>query len=308
MATFAPRVFAANKPILAATGIDSYFSTFPVAAQKDFLRKRGIDFTFRSFDDGGTALDALLTNAAQVGSSSGVTAMVRWDKGGRLYPVGQLSSSGTLYAATVSERIKKPEDLYGKVVSFPPRSSAQYFYEAFLATYKLDGSKIQTRGIPTPESIVALQRGDIDAFFLWEPWNTRAATLVKGARTIAVSRDVGLEFVMYLYFSEDLIRQKALAEDTLAGLMEATDWITKNKEETAEIIHKGFRLPEPDAKRGLNELSFRISMNKEPVLKDFENLAEFSRRNGLIKKAPDWNEFMRPDILKAVAPDRVAGW
>ena len=114
--------------------------------------------------------------------------------------------------------------------------------------------------------------------------------------------------VMYLYFSEGLIKDKSLAQDTLAGLLEATDWITKNKEETAGIINKGFRLPEADARRGLDQLSFRVSMNKEPVMKDFENLADFSKRNTLIKKSPEWSEFMRPDILKAVAPDRVVGW
>lgn len=300
--------FAAARPVLAATGIDAYFSTFPVSASKDFMKKRNVDFSFRSFDDGATALDALLTNQAQVGSSSGVTGMVRWDRGGKLYCVGTLSSSGTLYGASVSDRIKKPEDLYGKTVSFPPRSSAQYFYEAFLKTYKLDGSKITTKGIPTPESIVALQRGDIDGFFLWEPWNTRAASLVKGAHTLVVSRDVGLDFVMYLYFSEGLIKDKSLAEDTMAGLVEATDWITANQDETASIINKGFRLPEPDAKRGLTQLKFNVSMNKAPVMKDFEDLAAFSQRNTLIKKFPEWNEFMRPDILKAVAPSRVSGW
>lgn len=58
--------FAQNKPVLAATGIDAYFSTFPVSASKDFMRKRDIGFSFHSFDDGATALDALLTNKAQV--------------------------------------------------------------------------------------------------------------------------------------------------------------------------------------------------------------------------------------------------
>ena len=72
--------------------------------------------------------------------------------------------------------------------------------------------------------------------------------------------------------------------------------------------HEGFRLPEPDAKRGLGELTFNVSMNKAPVMKDFEDLAEFSKRNTLIKKSPEWDEFMRPDILKAVAPNRVSGW
>jgi hypothetical protein len=28
----------------------------------------------------------------------------------------------------------------------------------------------------------------------------------------------------------------------------------------------------------------------------------------IIKKMPDWNDFIRPQIMKDVAPDRAPGW
>ena len=29
---------------------------------------------------------------------------------------------------------------------------------------------------------------------------------------------------------------------------------------------------------------------------------------GIIKKTPDWNDFIRPQIMKEAAPDRTSGW
>lgn len=302
------RSFAAVKNVVAATGIDAYFSAFPVAAAQGFMKPENVNFTVRSFEFGGIALDALLTHDAHVGSSSPVTAMTRWDHGGRIYTVGALSTSGTSYGATASERVKKPEDLYGKSVAFPALSSGQYFYEAFLKKYNLDGGKIQARSLPPAEALVALQRGDVDAFFTWEPWNSRAATTVKGAHTLVVSQDLGIDFVMYLYFSDQLVADKALSQDVMGGLIEASNWVVKNPDQTVDILYKSFRLPKADSTRQLQGLKFDMSMKKQPVIDDFNEFAGFALRTKMIKNRPDWNEMMRPEIMKAVAPQLVSGW
>jgi NitT/TauT family transport system substrate-binding protein len=302
------RSYAAVKNVVAASGIDAYFSAFPVAAAQGLMKPENVNFSVRSFEFGGIALDALLTHDAQVGSSSPVTAMTRWDHGGRLYTVGALSTSGTSYGATGSERVRKPEDLYGKAVAFPALSSGQYFYEAFLKKYNLDGSKIQTKSLPPAEALVALQRGDIDAFFMWEPWNSRATMTVKGAHTLVVSQDVGIDFVMYLYFSDQLVGDKTLSQDVMGGLIEASSWVVKNPDQTVDILYKTFRLPKADSTRQLQGLKFDMSMHRQPVVDDFNKFADFALRTKMIKNRPAWNEMMRPEIMKSVAPQLVSGW
>lgn len=299
---------AANDAVLAATGIDPYFSVFPVGIEKGFFADNGIDFDSRPFASGGAALDAVVTDEAEVGSSAAITSMTRWDRGGRLYPVGSMSTSGDLYGVTVNESIQKPEDFYGKTVAFPKLTSGHYFYERFLNYHELDAEKIDVRTVPTAESIAAIERGDIDAFFLWEPWNTRAATLVDGARTFAVSKDIGLDFVMYIYFSQGLVDNLDVAERTLKAMMETADWIQENKDEAAHIIEEAYRLPQEDAVTQLSNLTFRVEMMKEPVMKDFISFAEFGLRQEMIKEMPDWDVFMRPEFMQAVDSERANGW
>src|SRR3546814_17996785 len=106
---------------------------------------KGIDLAVRSFEFGGMALDALLTGDAHGGSSSAVTGMTRWDRGGRLYTAAALSSSGTSYGASVSKRIQKPEDLYGKAVAVSKLTSGEFFYEEFLKTFKIGRASCRER-------------------------------------------------------------------------------------------------------------------------------------------------------------------
>src|SRR5262249_60475275 len=55
--------------------------------------------------------------------------------------------------------------------------------------YKLAVDKIKVKNLQAPEMVAALERRDIDAFFLWEPWHTKAVQLVQGAHVLARSGD-----------------------------------------------------------------------------------------------------------------------
>src|SRR3546814_5455714 len=114
LATLPLPTLAARRKIVIASGIDAYFAAFPVATEQGLMGSKGIDLSVRSFEFGGIALDALLTGDAHVGSSSAVTGMTRWDRGGQLYTAAALSSSCTTYGALVSKHIQKHDDLHVK--------------------------------------------------------------------------------------------------------------------------------------------------------------------------------------------------
>src|SRR3546814_7576270 len=95
---------------------------------------------------------------------------------------------------------------------------------------------------------------------MWEPWNSRAKEAIKGAHTLVTSGDVGVDFVMYLYFSEPLVKDKTLSQDVVGSLIEASEWISQNQNETANIINKYYRLPKKDAMNQLQCLTFNMNM------------------------------------------------
>jgi hypothetical protein len=58
----------------------------------------------------------------------------------------------------------------------------------------------------------------------------------------------------------------------------------------------------------MSRMIYRMEMPKEVVTGNFRNAAELAAAEGIIKNMPDWNDFIRPQIVKEVAPDRAPGW
>src|SRR3989454_4761057 len=76
---------AALKKVPTSTGIDAVFAPFVVAADRKIFEKYGLEGSYKPFDDGNVALDAVLTGSSDIGSTSELGGLARWDKGARLY-------------------------------------------------------------------------------------------------------------------------------------------------------------------------------------------------------------------------------
>lgn len=300
---------AALKKVPTSTGIDAVFAPFVVAADRKIFEKHGLEGSYKPFDDGNVALDAVLTGSSDIGSTSELGGLARWDKGGKLYVTSVLDTSRKQVGVTAREEIKKPEDLIGKTVGFPRASGGHYYFGRYVKKYKLPMDKIKVKLLQAPEMVAALERRDIDAFFLWEPWHTKAVQLVKGAHVLARSGDDDVYVLtVYNYYSEGLVNDPPRAVAATKALIEATDYCASHQEDAAKAAAKAFRIPEADMKVYMSRFNYRMEMPKDVVLTNFREAAEFAMEQQIIKKLPDTNDFIRPQFMKEAAPDRAVGW
>src|SRR5262245_52515258 len=112
-------VHAASKKVPMATGIDALFAPFVVAAERKIFEKYDLETSFKPFDDGNVALDALLTGSSDIGATTELGGLSRWDKGGKLYVTSYSSTSRQQIDRKSRDDIKKPEDLIGRTVGYP---------------------------------------------------------------------------------------------------------------------------------------------------------------------------------------------
>ena len=235
--------FADKRTVMAATGLDAYYAPYPVAEKYKLFEKYGLKLEFKPFDDGSVALDALLTNNSQMGSANQVGGLTRWDKTNAIFCAGVVADSDMLHAVVASAAVRKPEDLIGKTVSFPKYSSGQFLFNRYVKAHNLPIDKIKTVQIAAPEMVAALSRGDIDAFFCWQPWPDKALQLVKGAHVLAWARDLNTSFGTMNYYSKALVEYYELAVAVTKGLIDATDFCQHEPEKTAEVVTQAFRIP-----------------------------------------------------------------
>jgi ABC-type nitrate/sulfonate/bicarbonate transport system substrate-binding protein len=300
---------AALKKVPMATGIDALFAPFVVASERKIFEKYDLETSFKPFDDGNVALDALLTGSSDIGATTELGGLSRWDKGGKLYVTGYSSTSRQQIGAASRGEIQKPQDLIGRTVGYPRATGGHLYFMNYVRKYNLPLDKIKVKTLQAPEMVAALERRDIDAFFLWEPWLAKASQLVEGAHVLARSGDDNVYILTsYNYFSQGLLDDQPRAIAATKALVEATDFCATNPDEAARLTGKAFRIPEADMKLYMSRMVYRTEMPKDVVLGNFSNAAELALAEAIIKKKPDWNDFIRPQIMKEAAPDRTSGW
>src|SRR5437870_13537637 len=172
---------AALKKVPTAKGIDALFVPFVVASELKIFEKYGLETSYKPFDDGNVALDALLAGSSDIGATTELGGLSRWDKGGKLYVTSYSSTSGQQIGLAGRDDIKRPEDLIGRTVAYPRATGGPLYFIRYMKKYNLPMHKIKVKLLQAPEMVAAVERRDIDAFFLWQPWLDKTAQLSQQA-------------------------------------------------------------------------------------------------------------------------------
>jgi ABC-type nitrate/sulfonate/bicarbonate transport system substrate-binding protein len=300
-----PATSSSPAKIVIATGIDPSFAHYVIAVKKGFFEKQGIQAELRSFDDGNVALDSLLTGAADIGGTSELGGVVRIARGGKLYVIASGIQYPDFFGVVGKNSIKTPKDFEGKSVGVPRGSGAHLFLAKYAAFHKVDLDKIKLRFLQAPESVAALSRGDIDAFFLWEPWLSRAVSGVPDTRIIALSSQNHIfQLNTYVYFSQRLVDNDELAKKAIRALIDGAEWTMANRTEAAKIVGETYHLPAADAEKIMAPIMWNIHYS--PIFRNYLlEAAEFAKKAGIITEIPNLDPYLRPDLLKSVDPARV---
>ncbi len=294
-----------GKTITLASGLDPSFTHFVVATRKGMFEREGIKADFRVFDDGNVALDSLLTGNADIGMTSELGGLARISRGGKIYVVAVAVRSPQFFGIAASSAIKTPQDLLGKTIGVPKGSGAHLYFGKYTQKYGLDPARITLKFIQAPEMVPAFARGDIDGFFLWDPWLTRAMQIVPGSHVLAHGGDENvLVLNSYLFFSERLVSQPQLAQASLKALIGAADWIDANRPDAIALSSATFNIPTADATRMFSIFSWPLDFPAS-ISTNFADAAVFAKSAGVINQTPDMGPYLRPEFLRAVAPSRV---
>ena len=143
------------KKVPTATGIDALFVPFVVAAELKIFEKYGLETSYKPFDDGNVALDAVLTGNSDIGATTEFGGLSRWDKGGKLYVTSYSSTSGQQIGLAGRDDIKKPEDLIGRTVAYPRATGGHLYFLRYVKKYNLPVDKMKVKFLQAPEMVAA---------------------------------------------------------------------------------------------------------------------------------------------------------
>jgi ABC-type nitrate/sulfonate/bicarbonate transport system substrate-binding protein len=279
-----------------------------MALSKGYYKDEGLHIDYRLFPSGTTALQTFNTGQGDIvmtGDLPSVQYFFKNPNGYRAIAVIERDSKG--YVAVASKDITKPQDLIGKTIATRVGSTGSWFISEYLTKNGVDPSKVTIKNLDTQLLPTAVCRGDIAAFFIWQPVGSRA-----------------------LEICPDKVHYLTDATGYIQGYLVAgarPDWLAtpEGKDKAIRFLRatiKGKDVAQKDfaavaayakAKLSLSEKATRDQWdtNKRPLAldkvlySDFCSLSRWAQKDGVTHQKLDFTKFTWPEGLKAIDPKLV---
>jgi ABC-type nitrate/sulfonate/bicarbonate transport system substrate-binding protein len=287
-----------------ATGVDPVFSAYYVAQQEGLFKKHGLDVRINTGPSGSAMVSFLINGQIESAFGSEIAGVANHNLDPNVVVVAQATRL-VRWIAIVGRNVDNLEQLKGKKIGVARGSGGEVFWLALIDKLKLNAADYTVVNVEAPEMIAALERGNIDAYAVWEPWVTRGLAAVKNTKVLRDQEGI-LEQGVYIYMNLGWIKKNPeQAEGFVRALIEATDIINKDRKRAAKDVSDFLKSLDPQL---VEQLMTKLRF--EMVLDDFTislfRLAETQlKQQGKLTKPLDLGAFVYPDLLRKLQPKSV---
>ena len=286
-----------------ATGVDPAFSQFYVAKEGGLFEKNGLDVTINTGPSGSAMVPFLVNNQVQAAYGSDLAGVINHQVDPNIVAV----ADGTYLAkweSVIGRNVDSLEALKGKKVGIAFGTGAEIYWRRLLTARKLDGAAYKLVNVEAPEMMAALERGDIDAFAVWEPWPTRALMSIKNTKVLATSDGI-YNTINFIYMNRGWIeKNKDTATAFMKSLVEANDIINGERDKATAMVSKFLSMPPELTKELMPKLEFDMYWH-DATLEAIDASVALLQKQGKMKGPLDYGAYIYADLLKAVRPDAV---
>ncbi|HEY8886231.1 MAG TPA: ABC transporter substrate-binding protein [Candidatus Microsaccharimonas sp.] len=206
-----------------------------VAASKGFWADEGIDMKVTDFDSGRKALDALLSNNADVMSVSETPPLRAYLAGSNINIVTTVTEHKEAKMTVRTDRISKPSDVKGKKIGTVAGTNSDYYMYRWLDANGLKPSDVTIVPLDAGSLSQAFVQGDVDVMFAWEPYNYNAVSKIPN---LAKSWPTELYTGRHTVVMNDDYSQKnpEIVKEIIKGFVKAEDYIKSNPTDAKKIV------------------------------------------------------------------------
>ena len=287
-----------------ATGVDPVFSAYYVAQEEGLFKKHGLDVRINTGPSGSAMVSFLVNGQIESAFGSEIAGVSNHNLDPNVVVVAQATRL-VRWLAVVGRNIESLDQLKGKKVGVARGSGGEVFWLAMVDKLKLNPADYTIVNVEAPEMVAALERGNIDAYAVWEPWVTRGLAAVKNTKVLKDQEGI-LEQGVYIYMNLGWIKKNpAQAEGFMRALVEATELINKDRKRAARDVSAFLKsLDPPMVEQLMTKLTFDMELGTTTI--NMFRLAESQlKQQNKLTKPVDYGAFVYPDLLRKVQPAKV---
>ena len=281
-AGFAPRPSrAAEKTI--RIGVQKYGTLIILRERhvlEQVLQPRGWAVTWHEFPGGPQLLEALSAGALDFGTTGEAPPIFAQAAGSPLLYVAYEPPSPTGEAILVPKDspITTVAELKGRAVALNKGSNVHYLLVQALASAGLTPADIKPVYLAPADARAAFERGNVDAWAIWDPFLS-AAQEATGGRTLVDGSGMGGHALapnrQFFLASQDFATDHPEILGLLHTQIDATDhWAEQHQAETTALLAISMGLSQPIVARAVARLGYGVHPMTPEVIADQQKIAD----------------------------------
>ena len=295
ISAFAQDKSALSKDVIRlGVGVDPAFSTIYYAKQQKLFEKHGVNVQVMQYTQGADGIDAMIAGQAELSTAAESTVMIRATRAD-IRALGVYSWQ-TAYIRFV---VRKGIDDVTQVKKFGivPGSVSELTTVLLLEKFKIDEKSVTfVKGGP-PEFPALLARGDVDGYFMWEPWPSNGVK--QGGKILFGSSDVGYTATMWIAATATWIeKHPAEGKAVMAALAQANDEIRADRSKAAAATQAEIKIPAAQAAELLTSVGFQVRDFTDEDIATYRRIAEFQISRNVTKTKADVDKILMKGFVK----------
>jgi NitT/TauT family transport system substrate-binding protein len=286
-----------------ATGVDPSFAQFYVARESGIFVRNGLDVTVNT-GPSGSAMIAFLVgnqiNAAYGAEQAGVSANLVDSN------VVVVAEGVALlrWLGVVARNIDSMDGLKGRRIGVARGTGSETFWLSVVSKLNLNAADYTIVNVEAPEMVAALERGNIDAYAVWEPWMTRGTRAIPNTRILTTNEHIQI-IRNLIYMNKGWAEQNAEATQRfMRSMIEATDLIASNRDQAVQNVARFLRQDRGLVAELMTKVDHRLNLTADTVANVQLAIDQLRGMNRLSRPVTP-AQVIWPGALSAIASDRV---
>jgi len=270
---------------------------------------------WKTFNAGPAEIEALFAGEVDIGYIGPGPAINGYTKSkGDLQIIAGATDAGAILVTRKDLVLKNVGELSGKRIAVPQFGNTQdlslrHILQENGLTDTTKGGTVEVRQADNPDIKTLLDKGEIDAALVPEPWGARLISEVKANVLLdhkQVWRDGNYTTAVVVARTKFIQDHPDVIEKFLRTHVELTDYINKNPEPAKETVNAQIKefTGKPLAKEILDDAFKRLTITNDPEKDSVIDFVKLSVDAGFIKTAPDLKNLFNFTILNKVLKEK----
>jgi ABC-type nitrate/sulfonate/bicarbonate transport system substrate-binding protein len=277
-----------------------------IADDQGFLKANGLDAEIRNYPSTADATNALVAGEIVGAQPSAQIVNSLLGRGTDIKIAAIVSRNPRDMKVVGRSDMSGPADLKGKKVAVVAGSASEFLMTSYLQSGKLSASDVEVLKADPPEIVALMDRGDAQAFALWEPFPANALKIMgdKG-KILAYSEDLGYKGSLFQVLAGKFVAANPDAEARLMkAYVDAEAYMKANPDKALAIIAKASNLEVGVAKPLVDNGDYHLVADQD-MLNELSKLGQWLKDVGQLKEVPDYAKAIDTSGLQKADPSRV---